>query len=136
MSKALSLFEPTLFRPFHNMLNDWWDSSISLRPQELIGFVDDRSNKTHTCRFNVGTAKPDDITVEVKGGRLCVTAKAEQQETADGYSYSEFFERSWSCDVPRGAAGDPEATLKDGRLTVQFPVATVSDVKKIEVKKS
>lgn len=134
MSKALSLFEPTLFRPFHNMLNDWWDNTINLRPSEK-GSVS-TTGRHHIFSFDVGSAKSDDITVEVKDGRLCVTAKAEQQENVDNYSYAEFFERSWSCDVPKGATGDPEATLQNSYLTVQFPISSASNVKKIEVKKS
>lgn len=81
----------------------------------------------------------NDVTVNVRGDMLEVTAekKTEEEKTGEGYirrerSYSRFYRR-----IPLPAEVDPDkvdATLKDGVLRIEMMKLAQPEVKKIEVK--
>lgn len=118
-----------------NGTND--DVQRAFRPR--MDLHEDSAANTVTATFELPGIKKEDVQVDVRDGRLSVSAESKMSENyeKDGYAIRErrFGKMARTLQLPQGVKeSDVKASMNDGILTVTFPKTTPEQApKKITV---
>lgn len=123
-------------RRFLSPFSDFWDDARELMhtPWTQSGLSISRDNKkgTLSVKAAVPGLDPEDIHVKHEDGKLVIQGKSKTEDKDETSSWSYYYEMTVPQDAD--ATAEPEATVKNGVLTLNYKTAARPQPKEIPVK--